>query len=145
MKIVGMNSSVLSLQSLGKKSGSNDSPAYFTGSLALDAATHKYIVIKAKQSGLSSNNFRIYFHGDGVGFSEANAETQKLGDGDYTMLVYDMGAKEGWKDTITAMFFSLEGDVKGNIDIDWILFTNKVPESMDDVTGRCQGQLPGCQ
>ncbi len=142
MKIVGMNSSVLSLQSLGKKSGSNDSPAYFTGSLALDAATHKYIVIKAKQSGLSSNNFRIYFHGDGANFSEANAETQKLGDGDYTMLVYDMGAKEGWKDTITAMFFSLEGDVKGNIDIDWILFTNKVPESMDDVTGGAKVNFP---
>lgn len=142
MNIVGMNSSVLSLQSLGRKSGSNDSPAYFTGSLALDAATHKYIVIKAKQSGLSNNNFRIYFHGDGVGFSEANAETQKLGDGDYTMLVYDMGAKEGWKDTITAMFFSLEGDVKGNIDIDWILFTNKVPESMDDVTGGAKVNFP---
>ena len=142
MKIVGMNSSVLTLQSLGKKSGSNDSPAYFTGSLALDAATHKYIVIKAKQSGLSNNNFRIYFHGDGANFSEANAETQKLGDGDYTMLVYDMGAKEGWKDTITAMFFSLDGDVKGNIDIDWILFTNKVPESMDDVTGGAKVNFP---
>ncbi len=142
MNIVGMNSSVLSLQSLGKKSGSNDSPAYFTGSLALDAATHKYIVIKAKQSGLSNNDFRIYFHGDGANFSEANAETQKLGDGDYTMLVYDMGAKEGWKDTITALFFSLGGDVKGNIDIDWILFTNKVPESMDDVTGGAKVNFP---
>lgn len=135
MSLVGMNSSVLSYNSLGKKAGSSDSPALFTGTLAIDAATHKYIVVKAKHSGLSNNNFRIYFHNDGSGFSEANAETQKLTDGDYSMLVYDMGAKEGWKDTITALFFSLDGDVKGTVDIDWIMFTDTVPASMDDVTG----------
>ena len=135
MSLVGMNSSVLSYNSLGRKAGSSDSPALFTGTLAIDAATHKYIVVKAKHSGLSNNNFRIYFHNDGSGFSEANAETQKLSDGDYSMLVYDMGAKEGWKDTITALFFSLDGDVKGTVDIDWVMFTDTVPESMDDVTG----------
>ena len=135
MTLSGMDSSVISYRSNGKASGSSDSPALFTGALAIDAATHKYVVVKAKQSGLSNGNLRIYFHNDSTGFSEAQAETQKLGEGDYSMLVYDMGAKEGWKDTISAMFFSLDGDVKGVVDIDWIMFTDKVPESMDEING----------
>ncbi len=135
MTLNSMKDSVISFKSLGKKDGSGDSPALFTSTLAIDAVSHKYIVVKAKHTGLTNGELRVYFQTSKTGkFSEGDAMTQKMTD-EYSMLVYDMSSMENWKDTVTQMFFSLGGDVKGTVDIDWIMFTNTVPASMDEVEG----------
>lgn len=141
LSLVGIKDSVASYRSLGLKEGSNDSPALFTTTLGLDATSHKYIVVKVKESGLSNKNLRIYFKTPGTKFSQANSIVQNMTE-EYSMLVYDMSTLADWKGTIDQLFFSLEGNVKGTVDIDWIMFTNTVPESMNDVTGGAKVAFP---
>ncbi|MGN1121894.1 MAG: S-layer homology domain-containing protein, partial [Eubacteriales bacterium] len=129
-----MADSVLSLTSKGLASGSNDSPAAFTSTITLDADSHRYIVVKAKQSGLSSPGLRVYFQKEGLGFSQANSIAKPMTE-QYSMLVYDMKEFTDWTGTVNRLFFSLDGNVLGTFDIDWILFTDTVPESMDDIAG----------
>ncbi len=130
----GIARSVVSLEAKGFAEGSNDSPALITSALNVDAAKHKYIVMKAKQTGFATPDIKIYFKRDGLNFSEANTRTEKVGS-DYSMVVYNMGAVEGWVSSITQLMISACGDMKGTLDIDWILFTNTVPESMDAIEG----------
>ena len=134
MNLIGIADSVANYQSLGLKSGSNDSPALTTDALAINADTHRYIVVKAKETGLANKGLRIYFRNQGGNFAEAKAMTQQMTE-QYSMLVYDMSGFEDWKGTIERFMFSLNGNVTGNVEIDWILFTNTVPESMDAIEG----------
>lgn len=129
-----MADSVISFTSNGFASGSKDSPALFTPALDLNADTHKYIVIKAKQTGLSNPGLQIYFKEKGESYSEAKSKSMNMTE-EYSMLVYDMSSIAEWKGIIEGFFFSMKGDVKGTFDIDWIMFTNEVPASMDEIAG----------
>lgn len=129
-----MADSVISFTSNGFASGSKDSPALFTPALDINADTHKYIVIKAKQTGLSNPGLQIYFKEKGAAYSEAKSKSMNMTE-EYSMLVYDMSSIAEWKGIIEGFFFSLKGDVKGTFDIDWIMFTNEVPASMDEIAG----------
>ena len=134
MNLVGIADSVANYQSLGLKAGSNDSPALTTDALAINADNHRYIVVKAKETGLANKGLRIYFRNQGGNFAEAKAMTQQMTE-QYSMIVYDMSGFDDWKGTIERFMFSLNGNVTGNVEIDWILFTNTVPESMDAIEG----------
>ncbi len=129
-----MADSVISFTSNGFASGSKDSPALFTPALDINADTHKYIVIKAKQTGLSNPGLQIYFKEKGGSYSEAKSKSMNMTE-EYSMLVYDMSSIAEWKGIIEGFFFSMKGDVKGTFDIDWIMFTNEVPASMDEIAG----------
>ena len=129
-----MADSVISFTSNGFASGSKDSPALFTPALDINADTHKYIVIKAKQTGLSNPGLQIYFKEKGAQYSEAKSKSMNMTE-EYSMLVYDMSSIAEWKGIIEGFFFSMKGDVKGTFDIDWIMFTNEVPASMDEIAG----------
>lgn len=129
-----MADSVISFTSNGFASGSKDSPALFTPALDINADTHKYIVIKAKQTGLSNPGLQIYFKEKGESYSEAKSKSMNMTE-EYSMLVYDMSSIAEWKGIIEGFFFSMKGDVKGTFDIDWIMFTNEVPASMDEIAG----------
>ena len=134
MSITSMADSVLTLTAIGYKEGSKEGPAMFTTDIALDAATHRYVVVKAKKSNISDPTLQLYFRAEGGAFSEGNSIKKQMDD-EYTMLVYDMSEKADWKGKITSLFFSLVGDQKGTVDIDWIMFTDKVPASMDEIEG----------
>ncbi len=137
MTLGGITESVASYTSNGMISGSANSPAITSTIISLDADTHPYIVVKAKEDGFSNKGLKILFREeDGVRgrFTEDKSAVQELTD-EYSMLVYDMAAVEGWSGTIEALMFSVVGDVKGDLDIDWIMFTDTVPENMDDITG----------
>ena len=129
-----MADSVISFTSNGFASGSKDSPALFTPALDINADTHKYIVIKAKQTGLSNPGLQIYFKEKGASYSEAKSKSMNMTE-EYSMLVYDMSSIAEWKGIIEGFFFSMKGDVKGTFDIDWIMFTDEVPASMDEIAG----------
>lgn len=129
-----MNDSVLTLTANGFGSTKESPAAFTTGGLNINADKFKYIVVKAKHSGLSNPGLQVYFHKAGEGFAEAKSKTAQLTE-DYSMIVYDMSAVADWNGKMDAFFFSTKGDVKGTIDIDWILFTDKVPESMDEIAG----------
>lgn len=129
-----MADSVISFTSNGFASGSKDSPALFTPALDINADTHKYIVIKAKQTGLSNPGLQIYFKEKGAQYSEAKSKSMNMTE-EYSMLVYDMSSIAEWKGIIEGFFFSMKGDVKGTFDIDWIMFTDEVPASMDEIAG----------
>lgn len=141
MSLVSAKDSVATYRSLGKKDGAGDSPALFTTTLGLDAATHKYIVVKAKEAGLANKQLRIYFKNTDTKFSQTNSIALNMTE-DYSMLAFDMSAFADWKGTIDQLFFSLEGDVKGTVDFDWIMFTNTVPENMNDVEGSAKVAFP---
>ncbi len=136
MEKVSMTNSVLSLKSNGRAAGSNDSPAFFTpAKLAVDAATHKYIVIRAKMNMSAGNGLRVYFRTAENGFAESRAMTKKLDKSKYTVVAYDMSTISDWTGTITGVFFSLDGDSSGTLDIDYIMFSNTIPEDKgDDIT-----------
>lgn len=127
----GTSDSVISFTNQGKASGSNDSPALFTPTFALDADTHRYIVMKAKNS--TDSAISVYFNNSST-FAEAKKVTATITT-DYSMMVYDMASNADWKGTITALFFSCGANVGDITEIDWILFTNEVPESMDAIAG----------
>ena len=129
-----MADSVISFTSNGFASGSKDSPALFTPALDINADTHKYIVIKAKQTGLSNPGLQIYFKEKGASYSEAKSKSMNMTE-EYSMLVYDMSSIAEWTGIIEGFFFSMKGDVKGTFDIDWIMFTDEVPASMDEIAG----------
>lgn len=129
-----MADSVISFTSNGFASGSKDSPALFTPALDINADTHKYIVIKAKQTGLSNPGLQIYFKEKGAAYSEAKSKSMNMTE-EYSMLVYDMSSIAEWTGIIEGFFFSMKGDVKGTFDIDWIMFTDEVPASMDEIAG----------
>ena len=136
MEKVSMTNSVLSLKSNGRAAGSNDSPAFFTpAKLAVDAATHKYIVIRAKMNMSAGNGLRVYFRTAENGFAESRAMTKELDKSKYTVVAYDMSTISDWTGTITGVFFSLDGDSSGTLDIDYIMFSNTIPEDKgDDLT-----------
>lgn len=137
MTINNVSESVVTFTSFGQKSGSTESPAITTTNLALDADSHRFVVVKARQSGLSDKVLRLYFSNDGKRFAESRAKSQTL-ENRYEMLVYDMSGFADWTGTVRRLRFSLTGDVKGKVEIDWILFTDAVPESMDDVGGKTE-------
>lgn len=142
----GISGSIASYTNLGKAPGNNDAPALFTTTLNLNADTHRYIVMKIRNS--SDSKCRIYYSTDELGFSESRAKTVDHGK-EFTMAVYDMSTTPDWKGKIKSLFFSMgvtEGDV---VEIDWILFTDNVPESMDVIEGAKEtfpvvnaGQMP---
>ena len=136
MEKVSMSNSVLSLKSNGLAAGSNDSPAFFTpAKLAVDAATHRYVVIRAKMNMSAGQDLRLYFCTAENGFAESRAVSMPIDKTKYTVVAYDMSKFTDWTGTITGLFFSLKGDSKGTMDIDYIMFTNTIPEDKgDDIT-----------
>lgn len=127
--------SLISFRASGKKAGSDFAPSVVTSRLILNADTHRYIAVKARQSGLADDSLRLYFRREGAAlFAEARAATARMSDS-YTMLVYDMAAFADWTGTVDALMFSLGGDVTGTVDFDWILFTDTLPSSADDIPG----------
>lgn len=135
MESTGIADSLISYRALGKKYGSEDSPSITTSKLALNADTHRYVVIKVKQASLASNDLRLYFRKDGAAlFAEARAENAQMSER-YDMLVYDMASFDDWTGVIDALMLSLDGDVTGTVEIDWLLFTDNVPASMDEIVG----------
>ncbi len=136
MERVSMTNSVLTLKSNGLAAGSNDSPAFFTSSkLAVDAATHRYVVIRAKMNMSAGQDLRLYFHNAENGFAEARAVSMPIDKSKYTVVAYDMSKFADWTGTITALFFSLNGNSTGTLDIDYVMFSNTIPEDKgDDIT-----------
>ncbi len=128
----GMNDSVVIFENKGNPANSNDSSALFTTSFALDAETHPYVVIKIKNT--ADSTLRAYFRTAEIGFADARSITNEI-KSDYTMVVYDMSSLPDWNGTITGMFFSTEATAGHLLEIDWIMFTDEVPENMDVIEG----------
>ena len=116
--------------------GTDGSPSAFeTYNLDLDADTHRYIVIKSKSLSLTSNKVRLYFAGSENNiYRGENSAVFSIG-GDYSMTVIDMSKFSKWKGSISRLLLSFMGKVEGSFKIDWIMFTDNVPEHMDDVAG----------
>ncbi len=133
MSLVSHKNSVLTLKSGGIPDGKTDSPAFFINGIELDAQSHPYVIIKAKHKGFTATNLKMYYSSNGR-YKDVNSLEKFLTD-EYTMLVYDMKDRKGWEGTITNLYFSLHGNIIGTLDIDWIMFTDKVPESIKDIPG----------
>jgi len=128
----GVSDSVISFTNKGKAAGSNDSPALFSTSFALDAATHPYIVMKIRNT--TDSSCRIYFRTSEAGFAEARALTKAVGS-DYSMVVYDMSTIADWKGSVTGLFFSFGATAGEIVEIDWLMFTDTLPENMEAIEG----------
>ncbi len=131
--IVENSGSVITIRSTGQPDKDKSDPAFFLTELSIDAKTHPYIVVKAKHTDLQKKELRLHYAVNGVHDSEQNLV--KYLTNEYSMLVYDMAGRNGWDGTITELYFSLNGNVVGNVDIDWILFTDTVPEKMSSIAG----------
>ena len=121
MAKVSLSNSVLTIKNNGKPEGDKNSPAFFSGKMKLDAASHRYIIIKNNCT-YGADTVRIYFTTDGK-YSEQQAVNGTLSNGTMGYTVVDMGTNASWKGTITGLFFSV-GNKVGNIEIDAIIFTN---------------------
>lgn len=128
----GVSDSVISFTNKGKAAGSNDSPALFSTSFALDAATHPYIVMKIRNT--TDSSCRIYFRTSEAGFAEARALTKAVAS-DYSMVVYDMSSIADWKGSVTGLFFSFGATAGEIVEIDWLMFTDTLPENMEAIEG----------
>ncbi len=136
MSLDGISNSIASFTSNGLKEGSNDSPAVFCSTkMRIDAATHKYVVIRAKADLDKDGMIQVYFQTDtDPKFSEAKSKKLAVTDA-YSVIAYDMSTVQGWNGTITSISLSLNGNVKGTVDFDYIMFTDTVPEDKgDDIT-----------
>ncbi len=149
MSLASAAESVLTYESLGYKTAYSFTDPYIeTTALSLNADTHPYVVIKAKMSGLADGTLTLsYKEADSV-FTEAKSVAQSLTN-EYSMLVYDMSNSKNWKGIIRALRLSVSGKSKGKLDIDWLLFTDKVPDSPDEIPGTVErfptvrgGELP---
>ncbi len=125
--------SVISYKAIGYTPGKNDKPALSTCQIRLDAGKHPYIVVKAKHTGLTNTELRVYYTSKEA-FAETDYVAANLQD-DYSMLVFDMTQNETYTGNIRYLSFSTADDVKGTLDIDWILFTDTVPENMEEMGG----------
>ena len=114
-----------------------ESPASFeTYDIALDADSHRYVIVKAKTIDVDAKYLRMYFVDDGQysTFSSERSAVVRITD-EYSMLIFDMSAFGKWKGTVSRLLFTLIGNAVGTVKIDWILFTNEVPKAMSDVKG----------
>jgi len=121
MAKVGLSNSVFTVKNNGRPEGDKNSPAFFTANMKLNAASHRYIVIKNNCT-YGADGVRVYFTKDGK-YSESMAVDGGLSAGTMGYTVVDMGSNANWNGTITGLFFSF-GNKVGNIEIDSIIFTN---------------------
>ncbi len=121
-----------------------------TVDLNLDAASHPYVVMKIRNKEANSMDIGFNFLSDvtGTRYITSNSTTLAM-DGDWTMLVYDMSENAKWNGNINNLRFTFEKAVDDTFFIDWILFTDTVPESMEYISGAKtyfetvnQGELP---
>ena len=129
-----LNGGTLELTVNGLAEGSGDSPAiFFPGGMEIDAAGTRYIKLSMK-SDLSvpdekNKAIKFYFRTDSApAFSESKTVSVPLtvDSGDkYVDYLFDMGSHADWSGTVTAVFFSFNGDVRGTAAIQSIAFTNK--------------------
>jgi len=135
MSLYSASESVLGYDCLGYKTKySYTNPYLETTTLELDAKTHPYVVVKAKITGILKKELTLSFKEKGSIFTSAKSVTKPL-DFDYSMIVYDMSCLDGWTDKIEKIRFSVDGSSAGRLYIDWIMFTDTLPESMDEIPG----------
>ncbi len=129
----GTSDEVAKLVLKGKDEAGNG-PSLYSTSLELNADTHRYIIIKAKQNNLTNDKLSIYFARPGESFSESRRADSKVPYGEYDMMIYDMSQNVYWEGTIAKFYFSFALNTTGNAEIDWIMFADEIP-SMNAVDG----------
>ena len=123
MEKASMANGVLTIKNKGSAQGSNEAPAFFGADMELDAASHRYIIIKNNCT-YGADTVRVYFKtSTSASYDETKTVNGKMSGGTMGYTVIDMGINKAWAGTITGLFFSL-GNKVGNIEIDSIIFTN---------------------
>ena len=127
MQVTSNEDGILSLKVLGYAEGTSNAPALTTTELALNADTHKYVVIRGQLDVSTSANVKIYFRTEELGYSETRTKTVEITDY-YSVVACDMSTCADWYGTITGIFISLTGNARGTFDIDYIGFSDEIPE-----------------
>lgn len=131
-------------------SSSGRAPALYTEEFKMDTEGHSYVVMKVRNTGYSSNKVTMNFKTLGGSFDEANEITiENENNGEFSMFVWDMSQVKGWKGYIEGLYFAFGEEKDARTEVDWILFTDKVPENLDVIQGAYEyfpivnrGELP---
>ncbi len=122
---------IATVTSTGPTETDKNSPAIFApNNMEIDAATHRYVIIRAKLNMGAQKSVRVYFNTDSEpGNSESKAVSKSFkANGEYEQVVFDMSSNPSWKGTIKGMFFSFSGNAIGTCDFDYVMFANEIPE-----------------
>lgn len=136
MTAAGLSDDVAVFTALGTDTQGN-APSLFLSGLEINADTHRYIVFKCRQTALTDRNLSIYFRPDGVGYAESRRVNGTLPtqSDEYAMVVFDMKKNANWTGTIAGFYMPMQMGTTGTLYVDWLLFTNTVPQSFVDVEG----------
>ncbi len=130
-EFVSMENSVLTFNVNTKSDASVE-----TVPLNLDAKTHPYVIVKIRGRDMSTVPLSLNFLTDSSGTRyAASNSTPNTMTGDWSMLVYDMSKNEKWNGNISSLRFTFDKPCNDTVLMDWILFTDEIPESFEDIEG----------
>ena len=117
-------------------SSSGRAPALYTEEFKMDTSGHNYVVMKVRNTGYSSNKVTMNFKKVGGSFEVENEITlENENNNQFSMFVWDMSEVEDWNGYIEGLYFAFGEDKDARTEVDWILFTDEKPESIDQIQG----------
>lgn len=117
-------------------SSSGKAPALYTSEFSLDTETHKYVVMRARNQGYSSNKITMNYKQVNGYFDNANEITvENENNGEFSYFVWDMTKVKGWKGKIGGLYFAFGTEKDAVTEIDWVYFTEELPEDLSTIEG----------
>ncbi len=117
-------------------SSSMRAPALYTEEFKMDTTGHNYVVMKVRNIGYAENKVTLNFKTLGGSFDSINEITvENENNGEFAMFVWNMSEVKEWNGYIEGLYFAFGEEKDARTEIDWILFTDEIPESMDEIEG----------